>query len=231
MRQPDLSDIVAKVQRQWRQWRRVHAARTLSERRLLVLAMVALTWFVVDFVLVTPSYKRFSEAQARVKKANGELQAKQAEATRYQNDMQMMTAQLQSEVDRIRKSVAKQHEDLEALQGGLVPAREMRGVLEGLLERGGSLRLISMKTLSPQEGQRAGAAVPELAGLYRHGLEVTLQGGFNDLLQWQKGAEQLPRKLLWSGMQLAVDEQHRVALTVRLFTLSPDIEPLEISPP
>jgi hypothetical protein len=57
MKKPDLAHLQTEGLKRWRQWRRMHAARTVSERRLLVVAGVALTWFLLDQVLVTPGYQ------------------------------------------------------------------------------------------------------------------------------------------------------------------------------
>lgn len=228
---PDLAQLQSQGMKRWRQWRRVHAARTLSERRLLVCAGVAVTWFVLDFLLVTPAYKQFNVHRTRAQAAETALRSKQAETTRYGQDLLAMETQLKGELNRLRKSVADQQQALDDAQAGMVPAREMREVLEGLLTRNGQLGLLSMKTLSPDEVRKSGLGVPDVPGLFRHGLEMTVQGSFNDLLSWLKSAEQLPRKLIWSGMHMDTDEQGRLSLTVRLFTISPDPEPLEIAAP
>lgn len=231
MKKPDLAHLQTEGLKRWRQWRRVHAARTLSERRLLVVAGVALSWFLLDQALVTPGYQAFKAASTRFKTADTTLRTQQAETARFGADLAAMENQLKGEVSRMRLVVAQQQKDLEELQSGLVPAREMRQVLDGLFSRNAQVRLVSVKTLSVDEARKAGLSVQDMPGLYLHGLDVTLQGGFVDLLTWLGAAEALPRKLLWSGMQLQSDEQKGLLLTVRMFTVSPDPDPLEILAP
>ena len=43
--------------------------------------------------------------------------------------------------------------------------------------------------------------------------------------------ENWPRKVMWSGMKLELDERSQLTMTVTLFTLSPDVDPLEIAAP
>ncbi len=231
MKLPDLPHLQTEGLKRWRQWRRVHAARTLSERRLLVVAGVALSWFLLDQTLVTPGYQAFKAASIRFKKADTSLRTHQTETARFGADLAAMEMQLKGEVSRMRLVVAQQQKDLEELQSGLVPAREMRQVLEGLFSRNAQVRLVSVKTLSVDEARKAGLSVQDMPGLYLHGLDVTMQGSFVDLLTWLGAAEALPRKLLWSGMQLQSDEQKGLTLTVRMFTVSPDPDPLEILAP
>lgn len=217
--------------RHWRRLKRVHATRTDSERRLLVLGAVAIAWFVADTLLIGPSYAGFKEASTRYNKARAELSSKRAENQRVSNDIQAMTAQLKDEVDAVRKRVAAQKKDIESFQSGLVPAREMRQVLQGLLARTDGVRLVSMKTLSPEETAKLTPGVQDVPGMYRHGLDVKVTGGFNNLYEWLASIERLPRRLLWSGMRLELDEEQRLFLSVRVITLSPDAVPLEIAEP
>jgi len=234
----DAASIVARWQewsglalRHWRRLKRVHATRTDSERRLLVLGAVAIAWFVADTLLIGPSYASFKAASTRYNKVSAELSSKRAESQRVSHDVEVMTAQLKDEVETVRKRVAQQRKDIESFQSGLVPAREMRQVLQGLLARTDGVRLVSMKTLAPDETAKLIPGVQDVPGMYRHGLDVKVTGGFNNLYEWLASAERLPRRLLWSGMRLELDEEQRLSLSVRVITLSPDAVPLEIAEP
>ncbi len=231
MNKLDMAELQDQARRRWRQWRRQHAQRPLGERRLLVLAGVAVCWYVLDLTLFTPSLDQFGATRKRLASAEQALQARQADAARLGSDLAAMEGQLKSEVARMRVSVAQQQKALADVQAGLVPAREMRQVMQGLLARNGQLSLVAMRTLTQDEIGKAGLAIQDTPGLYRQGLEVVMQGAFNDLLDWLVSAEQMPRKLWWSGLQMSTDEQGRLRMTVRLFTLSPDPDPLEIAEP
>jgi MSHA biogenesis protein MshJ len=222
---------LAQVTRLWRKWRRIHAARSGNERRLLVVGAVAVTWFITDTVFLTPAVTRFKASSQRYDKASVELRNKEDEQRRYTSDMVAITTQLKGDVDRLRADVAKQKKDIDAFQDGLVPAREMRNLLQTLMARHDDVRLISMKTMTGDELRKLSPGAKDMPGLYRHGMELKLQGRFVSLLQWLLAAESSPRKLMWSGMRLEVDSKQQLFLTVNLFTLSPDAEPLEISAP
>ena len=64
-----LQTLVPLLQTRWRQGRRIFDSRLLNERRLIIVAVVALSWFVLDATLVTPSFKQFNVAAARYKAA------------------------------------------------------------------------------------------------------------------------------------------------------------------
>lgn len=81
-------------------------------------------------------------------------------------------------------------------------------------------------------GTRGGKAdAPAAAGgqsLYRHGVELVLEGGFNDLLAYVQALEAMPQHLLWGGMSLKVQQHPTSLLTLRLYTVSRDRHWLEI---
>lgn len=71
----------------------------------------------------------------------------------------------------------------------------------------------------------AGAANPSL---YRHGVELVLEGGFSDLLGYLQSLEAMPQHVLWGGMSLKVQQHPTALLTLRLYTVSRDRHWLEI---
>jgi MSHA biogenesis protein MshJ len=221
----------AQVQRLWRKWRRIHSARAPGERRILIVGAIAVTWFICDSLLLTPALNRFQSSNARYKKSSAELSAKQEQQRRYSSDMVAITTQLKGDVERLRADVATQKKDIDAFQDGLVPARDMRQLLQAVLTGRSDLHLVSMKTLTPDEVRKLSPDIKDMPGLYRHGLELRLQGRFHGLLDWLTSMENWPRKVLWSGLRLDLDDRQQLFLTVTLFTLSPDADPLEIASP
>ena len=67
-----------------------------------------------------------------------------------------------------------------------------------------------------------------LPSLYRHGVELVLEGGFSDLLQTLKALEALPQHVLWGNVSLRVEQHPRSVLTLRVYTISRDRHWLEI---
>ena len=73
----------------------------------------------------------------------------------------------------------------------------------------------------------AGATVPPPT-LYRHGVELVLEGGYVELTQALKTLEALPQHMLWGSLALRVERHPLSTLTVRVYTLSRDRHWLEI---
>lgn len=220
------------LQSRWRQGRRLFDARLINERRLLIVALVALVWFVLDTTLVTPSFKSFHTAVSRAKKATAEQAQLESDVLRHKTNMSLKEEEARREILRIQERIEHSKQALAQQQAMLAPAREMRTLLEGLLAQNGRVRLRSMRTMAPQEVKfqpLPGVSISQ-ALLYRQGMEVAVEGSYLELLGWLRSIEELPRKLLWDAMTLRADEQSRLTLTLTVHTFSPDRDALEMAP-
>ncbi len=83
----------------------------------------------------------------------------------------------------------------------LVRPEEMNGLLDGLLVRNAGLRLVSLKTLAPQsvlpvvDAKDSPAKPAERSfDLYRHGVEIRLEGSYGQLQAYLAQLEKLQQK-------------------------------------
>lgn len=227
-----LRTLVPLIQTRWRQGRRLFDARLLNERRLIIVAVVALIWFVLDSALVTPAFKQFAEASKRSKAANGDRDALVLETQRRKQDMALKEVEATQEITRIKERIERSKQALAQQQAMLISAREMRSLLEGLLVQNGRLQLDVMRTLPPEDVKFApvpGVALSQ-SMLYRQSMEVGVSGSFIEVLTWLRSVEALPRKLLWDNLTLKTNDIGTVILTLQVHTFSPDRDALEISP-
>ena len=72
------------------------------------------------------------------------------------------------------------------------------------------------------------APAPGAPSLYRHGVELVLEGGFADLHAYLRAMEALPQRVLWGSVSLKVEQHPRSVLTLRVYTISRDRHWLEI---
>jgi MSHA biogenesis protein MshJ len=154
-------------------------------------------------------------------------------------------AQLKAENGRVRTA-------LRTLQKGLVAPDKIVQLLEHVLQANGKLRLVSLKTLPPRgmsDGRFSEPAevseVPPPAAtlsplppgaanaaprgpvapdelLYRHGVQVVLQGSYLDMVNYMEALERLPVQLFWGKATLDAQEYPKARLTLTLYTLSLD---------
>lgn len=228
---PSPAELWAQALLTWRRARRSFDARALKERRLMLVAALAVLWLLADTLWLTPAYKSAVLARTALSTAQLELATLQQQQAAQVAEGARMSASVQSDLAVVRKRLQDNSAAFAEVEQVLVPARQMRELLKGLLAEQQRLRLISMKTLP-----RTAVKLPPAqsggteAQLYRHGLEITVAGGFHDLLNWLLSIEHLPRKVLWNSLTLASDDQSRLSLTVSVQTLSRDADPMEIAP-
>lgn len=228
-----LKPMLQRVRPRWRQVRRQFDSRLPNERKLLIIAGLALVWFVSDALLITPALTQIKAASKREAVAAAATAAMQGELNRKRVEMANQMLAAQREQVSLRERLAQGKAELERQQAMLAPASEMRTLLEGLLAQGGRLRVLAMRTQPPKEVSFPGAAgrdagTPSM--LFKHGLEITLSGSYLELLQWLRSVENLPRRLLCDGLTLSSDEHARLTLTLMVHTFSPDRDALEIAP-
>lgn len=77
----------------------------------------------------------------------------------------------------------------------------------------------------PQPGQPGQSAQPTIKPrelLYRHGVEIVLQGSYLDMITYMNALEALPVQLFWGKASLDAQQYPNSRLTLTLYTLSLD---------
>ncbi len=207
-----------------------YVALSRRERLLVALAVVLGPLMIGYSLFVDPQ-------SARLKAMDNTLVAEGANLARLQAEAANLQQQLSIDPDAGRKA------DLAALNGErdrldeqlrqfssvLVRPEEMNSLLESILARHAGLRLLSLKTLAPQsvlpveELKEGNAKVLERSfDLYRHGVEIRLEGSYTQLQAYLSQLEKLQQKLLWGKLDYRVVDYPRAELTLTVYTLSPD---------
>ena len=213
---------------------RAFDGRVRRERLLLIGAGVAIAWMLADNLWLTPAFKEWTSARARHTTASAALRRLNDEVAQRGNETRNAEQQLLGEVTQWRTRESQTETALREFGGSLVGAAEMVPVLDRLLAQTGGLRLRSMQSLGRSEvgapaAAPATAAEAKTAGtLYRHGVELIVEGTYADVLAYVQAIEAMPQRVLWGGMQLKVEQHPKVVLTLRLYTLSQDRSWLEI---
>ncbi len=226
-----LQQLIPLLQTRWQRGRRAFDARLMNERRLMIVAVVCVLWLIMDTLWMTPAYEALNAANKRRQTTESARDALKVLAGRHAAEIEAQQREAKAELEQTRQRVAEGQVALKQVQAMLAPAREMRQLLEGLLAQHGQLRVKSMKTLAPREvNLGVGGGPNESVQLYRHGMDITVEGSFHDMLGWLSSTENLPHRLLWDSIKLVSDDEARLSLTVMVHTFSPDRESLEIAP-
>jgi len=219
----------------WRQQRQRFGALGRRERLLVITAAAAACVMATDALWLTPAFQAWRAAHKREAALPGALAKTAAEAQRNAEAALAQEHQLQAELAQLRHRLQDGEAAMREIEANLVGPDRMLALLEKMLDGHGQLRVREMKSL-PRADLAAEAAVPAAAGtaaaerpaLYRHGIELTLEGSFADLVRYLEALENMPQRLLWGAMRLKVEQHPKALLTLRVYTLSVDRHWLEI---
>jgi MSHA biogenesis protein MshJ len=213
--------------------RRRFDARARRERVLMIAAAVAVAYLLADRVWLTPAFAEWKAVHARQGAAAAAMQRLNDEIAQRAAQTRAEIAQTETELVVWREKVAQGDARLRAFGTSLVPAADILPLLDRMLAQVGGLRLRSMQSLPRTELTATRPdGTPASAGagpaLYRHGVELAVEGSFADLLAYMQALEDMPQRVLWGGVQLKVEQYPKALLTLRIYTLSLDRGWLEL---
>lgn len=206
-------------------------ALTRRERLMVFGAAVAATVTVIYFIAIDP-------AQRRARALQGEMQNHRAEMAAFEKGGPPQAdpnAANRTRVEALRKQIAMADATLKSMQRDLVPAGQVNSLLQEMVARDKGLTLVSLRTmpaepLVPDGDKRGGAkaAAPsakrdsEHGHVYKHGIEITVQGTYSSLHDYLARLERSPSRMYWWRVRLNAEEDARLTLTLTVYTLSLD---------
>ena len=211
-------------------------ALSLRERMMTFAAFVAVGGFAMYSLFIDPNLTRSKVLSDGMVKQQIDLQVLQAKTLQLTQQQANPDATLAARRDELTRQVAEIDASVATLQTGLVPAQRMNALLQDMLTRNSRLQLVAMRTLpvlplvekrkaaDKPDGAQASAKsnAPEQHGVYKHGVQITVQGSYADLHDYLVGLEKLPWHMFWSRASLSGEESPRLQLTVTIYTLSLD---------
>ena len=153
-------------------------------------------------------------------------------------------AALRTQLDTLQAQLRATDREFGEIQNGLVRPQHMGALLQSLLTEHRGLQLLGLRTLPVATAIDAGAdrrkaegsaeravataastasaasAASDDAWLFRHGVEIRVQGSYADLTSYLQDIEALPRRVYWGAVE--IDARHYPAnvMTVTIYTLS-----------
>ena len=216
-------------------WQKLSArydALSERERWMVAVAVLGGTLLLGLMFFVEPASKRATLAEHASVEQRSRLAALQAQILALQSPAQDPDVAARAELNALKAKLAELGSRFAAMEGTLVPPERMSGLLEDLIGRNSGLRLLGLRTLAvtpvldrPAAKASAGdksVDAPLVAGLYKHGVEIRLEGGYQELANYLARLEKSPQKLLWSTVSLSTEKHPKLILTLMVFTLSLD---------
>jgi MSHA biogenesis protein MshJ len=206
-------------------------ALNARERLMVFAAGVAIIAGLAFMLAIDGALTKQKLLEARAQKARNDLaqlQHQNADLSRLLT--QDPDAQANQRIEELKRRLGGYDNELRGVQQGLVPPRQMVKVLEDMLNRDARVRLLKLRTLpvsalvDSATGSVASAsakAAPTGKNLvYKHGLELTLEGSYLDLLDYQSKLEKLPWRMFFARTTINSVDYPKVFMTVTLYTLS-----------
>lgn len=192
---------------------------TTRERMIVLFAgviLIALSWYML---YGEPAVERGERFQSEITAAQTQLADLDARVTQQtlakntQPDPQAKLAEL-----RLRRDSVE--EKIQSYAAELISPTEMARLLERVLERRSALRLLRLRNsgaedLLPEDS-------PGQNRLYRHGLQLELEGPYLAVLAYLKDLEALPWRLYWQVLDIETDEYPINRVRIEVATLSLD---------
>lgn len=190
-------------------------ALTPREKLMATSTTLLLVWAVWDNLLYQPLSKQAKTLHDEISalESNVSTQRLLAEQLKHidrTSPAQVQLSQLQGSVDRLKLQ-------LDAGEKKFVPAELMATALRDILQQHGNLQLLKLET---KPATPFGNDEKQAAWVYKHTLELTVQGDFFSTLDYLKALEALPWRVHWDSIDYKVDHYPTAATRIQVYTLS-----------
>ena len=210
-------------------------ALQVRERWLVALGVLCGIILLGYTLFIDPALKTAQLAERSVAEQRAQLAGVQAQMAALQAPGMNPDLAARVEIDALKKQLGELSVRLHVMEDSLVPPQQMSGLLEDMIGKQTGLRLLSLKTLSvaplldrkAETDQKAAGksdvkAEAPAVGLFKHGVEIKLEGSYQDLTAYLQRLEQSKMKLLWSSVSLSADKHPKLVLTLTVYSLSLD---------
>jgi MSHA biogenesis protein MshJ len=220
-------------------WERASAAidgLSLRERTMIFIAAAFVVVSLMNTMLLDPLL-------ARQKLLSSKLEQRQEKMKELQAQMQNMLqakrddqhSPLRNRLAQLKQQLNEQDSYLQSRTDRLIEPGKIAGLLRKVLDNNGRLQLVELKTLpvslliekSQEKLQGSETNTPgKQAGshkqIYKHGVQITVRGGYLDLIRYVSALEKLPEQMFWGEASLSVEKYPDSLFTLTLYTLSLD---------
>lgn len=220
----------------WQQKVEKFNALNQRERWMIFAAILCVFYGVFDFLVSPVLIKQkmlaseIANHQTKLQTLNLEMVGLTQKNPQQKTPEQQKIAALEEELQGMENAVSN-------LQSTLVSQEKMPDLLRDLLKQNSALKLISLKTLpadnvlenknAPKNENMLANAPATTLPVFKHGVEMTIEGRYLDLLDYVASIEKMPWHVLWESANLVVDNQNMTEtpmsqLTLTVYTLSLD---------
>lgn len=230
------------MRRYWELARAKIDGMSLRERAMIFAAACFVMISLINSMLLDPLLAKQKTLSAQVIQQQEKMKELQAEM------QSLMQAKHDDESSPLRMRTAQLKQQLLELDGyllsrssRLVEPDKMADLLKQVLTKNSGLQLVALKTLpvslliekpssvngadqsalaaQVNDGQKQPGAQKQI---FKHGVQISVRGGYLDLLRYVSMLEKMPAQMFWGEVSLNVEQYPYSVLTLTLYTLSLD---------
>jgi MSHA biogenesis protein MshJ len=220
-------------------------AYTRRERVMILAAGTAVILALFYLLGIAPALERGKLMAARIADQKNQIVASVAQTAGLERTLkQDPDVVMRQRIAEMSKQITEIDTQLASLQRTLVPPESMGTVLEQLVGRDLQVRIVRLRNLAPtplveKEGQAPSSGVSQApapgssqaqaqaqaqAGnrhVYKHGVQVLVEGSYLELLAYVARLEKQPWQVYW-GRTVMIADYPKVQVELTLYTLSLD---------
>ena len=222
------------MKRYWERVRTLIDDMSLRERAMIFVAAAFVVISLMNVTLLDPLFakqKTLSTQLVQQQEKMKELQAQMQNLLQAKRDDEH--SPLRVRLAQLKQQLQEQDGYLQSRRDRLIEPGKIADLLKRVLNKNGRLQLVELKTLpvsllieKPQvvaanspDGQKQPAPQKQI---FKHGVQITVRGGYLDMLRYVTELEKLPAQMFWGEASLSVEKYPDAVLTLTLYTLSLD---------
>ena len=205
----------------------------LRERTMFFGAVALVLMTLLQVFLLNPVLSRRNQLSAQIAQQEDETKAIQAQIqSLIRPNVQDHDALNRDKLKSLREQMAQLDRQFEQQQKQFVAPGKIAVMLEHMIGKNAKLQLMSLRNLPGGSMSETGAGGPASAAgagaragggreIFRHTIELSVRGGYFDLLDYLAALERMPEHLFWDGFELTAQYPQSV-LKLTIYTLSPE---------
>ena len=198
------------------------------ERWMVSCALLVVVYASINMLLLSPVLERQKILTSDLEADRSQIQGLNQQISEFSRQTIIdPDAQNKQRIAELQSHLQLLKTRLNNLQTTLINPDKMPELLRSLLKKNGNLKLIELKTLPVKGLLESSAENTEQAPkqdvpVFKHGVEITIEGRYLDLLEYLTELEKMPWHVLWSKAALNAEHYPDSQLTLTVYTLSLD---------
>ena len=192
------------------------------ERNIIIVLGLVVVIFLLDQMLISPLQESNKKARQQLNALTSQLNSQNAQIKSLAGgtDLNDQYLPLRQRIEGLQRSIKLLDNQIALMTADMIPPRKMTEVLERVLRENTRLTLLKVSTIPVEKVTAGSTAGSNNAGLFRHGVEIDLQGSYFETLEYLQSVEALPWKVIWQEMDYKVENYPEAIIQLKLNTLS-----------